>query len=345
MKRRYLLLVLAGLALTGLIYLNRGEITQALRLIRTANWRWLILIPVTLLSSFVAKAGYYQSFLRSLGYKESFWKLLKLTFGVSFVNQVSPAAGVSGATLLSYQLRGKVPAGKVTLIEYGRYILTHLSYVVLLILAMASVYFGASLDKIVIRIVLLLVGVGLVANVGFIWAVATKNKLNAFIYFFQRLIDRVSSWFRKGRTELIGRQRAEAWLEEFHNGQELVLKERRRLAVPFLYALLSNLMEVTTLYVAFASLGLTINPGKVIIGYAVANFAGAISLIPGDVGIYEITMVAAFSGMGITVAAALSATLLYRVLSKLITLSIGSVAYTRLVQELPASQRPKVKLR
>lgn len=70
---------------------------------------------------------------------------------------------------------------------------------------------------------------------------------------------------------------------------------------------------------------------------------GGISLIPGDVGVYEVAMVAAFSSLGIPVAAALSATVLYRILKKLITLSVGFVFYTRLISTMPASKVKEIK--
>jgi len=94
---------------------------------------------------------------------------------------------------------------------------------------------------------------------------------------------------------------------------------------------MGNVMEVTTLFVVFASLGLYINPGAIIISYAVASVVGVISVIPGDVGVFEVAMITALSATGTPVAVGLSATVLYRILNKALFLPVGFYFYTHLI--------------
>lgn len=329
---RHWLIGLAVLALSILIFLNRNDIVSSVRLIQDANWQLLLLIPLIQTTSFFAKANYYRVFLHSFKYHLPFRKLFELTFAVNFINQISPAAGVTGASFFTYQLRPKIPSGKTTLIEYGRYILAHLSYVILIAIAVLLVFLGGDLNGVVLRILLSVVTVGLILNIGFIALMAHKRLATRLVHGAQKLIDRIVMRFRPGKPILIGPERAQRLLDEFHDGYDFVVKERRHLVAPFMYALLSNVMEVTTLTLIFVALGADINVGKIIIAYAVANTAGAVSLIPGDVGVYEVALVATLSGIGLTVPVALSATLLYRVVNKAISLPIGFYCYSRLIK-------------
>ncbi|MBI3984129.1 flippase-like domain-containing protein [Candidatus Microgenomates bacterium] len=344
MSRRYWLVALALLGVGALVYLIRSELAEAFHLLNAVSLSWLLLLPLTQISVYYARTRYYQSFLAGLGYRVGFRKMMQLALAALFVNQVSPTAGVSGTTLLSYGLRShQVPAGQVTLVEYARFILTHTSYVVLLVAAAGWMYFTSNLDQIVMRILLLIVGVGVIVDVIIIVAMTTKKQINSIVRFGQRAIDWVSHWFRRNQGPLIGVTRVNHLLDEFHQSYDAVSRDWRKLVPPLSFTLLANLMEVMTLFIVFLALQVPISPAQVIISYAVANFAGAISLVPGDVGVYEVAMVAALSGTGVPVAVALSATLLYRVINKAMSLSLGFVCYTRFVQTLPVRQQQAIK--
>jgi uncharacterized protein (TIRG00374 family) len=83
----------------------------------------------------------------------------------------------------------------------------------------------------------------------------------------------------------------------------------------------------------FLALGSPVNPGAVIISYAVANATAVVSIVPGDIGVYELTMVTALSSTGVPVALGLSATLLYRVLNKALFLPIGFFYYSQILNQ------------
>jgi uncharacterized protein (TIRG00374 family) len=70
-----------------------------------------------------------------------------------------------------------------------------------------------------------------------------------------------------------------------------------------------------------------VNPGAIIVAYAVASMAGLVAVLPGGVGVYEGLMTAILASAGIPKALALSATLVYRVLTMVIFLPIGFILY------------------
>ena len=99
-------------------------------------------------------------------------------------------------------------------------------------------------------------------------------------------------------------------------------------------------MELTTLYVVFLALGFYVNPGAVIISYAVASAVGVISIVPGDVGVFELAMITALSATGIPIAVGLSATLLYRVLNKALFLPVGFYYYSQIINPRKKHGKP-----
>lgn len=324
------MLIGAGLAALGLlVYFNWADIIKAFRLLTDVKWQILLLIPITQTLSFVGRALYYQSFAKNLGYKIRFKRLLKLAYAVNFVNQISPSVGVTGVTYLSINLRRWLPSGKTTLIEYGRYVISHLAFTPVLILGLGFIYFGGGIDKIIVRIVVLVVGVVLLASLAFLFALTRRRELDKLVYKFQSLINYLARIIRRQDKPLVSDKRVARLLKDFHEGTDLMLKNRQKLKQPFTALVLVNLMEVVTLYVVFLALAHPVNPGSIIISYAMATIAGAISIIPGDFGIYEFAMVATFSSTGVAVAAALSATLIYRVLNKALSLPVGFYFYSR----------------
>ena len=113
----------------------------------------------------------------------------------------------------------------------------------------------------------------------------------------------------------------------FNKDYSLIAKDWRKLKVPFFWSLIMNVSEVGTVYLAYVALGHPVNPGAVILAYAVASFAGLVSILPGGIGIYEALMTATLTGAGVPKALALSATLIYRILTGVVFLPIGFIYY------------------
>jgi uncharacterized membrane protein YbhN (UPF0104 family) len=108
-----------------------------------------------------------------------------------------------------------------------------------------------------------------------------------------------------------------------------------------------NVAELATVYIVFVAHGAWINIGALIISYAVANFAGLVSLFHG-VGVYEFLMTSIMASAGVPAALALSATVIYRVLNMVLFLPVGYYFYrkfltakTQDVDEEAIKRRPR----
>jgi uncharacterized protein (TIRG00374 family) len=101
------------------------------------------------------------------------------------------------------------------------------------------------------------------------------------------------------------------------------------------WALLSVVAELITIYVVYVAFGQWVNVGAVILAYAVANFAGLISILPGGIGIYEALMTAVLAAGGISAAVSLPVTVMYRILSMTVQLIPGYFFYHRTLHAQP----------
>jgi uncharacterized protein (TIRG00374 family) len=109
----------------------------------------------------------------------------------------------------------------------------------------------------------------------------------------------------------------------------VVSKDWGQLKRPLFWALMVNATDVATAYVVYIAFGSLINPGALILAYAVANFAGLVAILPGGVGVYEGLMLAVLATAGINKALALSATVVYRVFNMSLFLPPGYFLYQR----------------
>jgi uncharacterized protein (TIRG00374 family) len=91
--------------------------------------------------------------------------------------------------------------------------------------------------------------------------------------------------------------------------------------------LIANITEILAIYVVYLAFGEAVNIGAVILAYAVANFAGLISVLPGGVGIYEALMTAVMATAGVPAAVSLPVIVMYRVLNTIIQLPPGYYFY------------------
>ena len=80
-------------------------------------------------------------------------------------------------------------------------------------------------------------------------------------------------------------------LSRLHDNYLILKRHHRELRRPLGYGILANLTELATIYIVFVANGYWPNPGAIIIGYAVASFAGIVSVVPGGVGLFEALMV------------------------------------------------------
>ncbi len=317
-------------ALILLIVAVRKQIGQTISDLDQVNlWVLALMIPLQALN-YDAYTRMYRQVFNVLGEKIGYKDMYKVQLELNFVNHIFPSGGVSGFSYFGVRMKDyNIPAGKSTLLQFLRFMLIFISFQALLLVGLLMLAAGGKVNNFVILLSGSLVTLLIVATFGLVFVVGSKVRINSFTTSITRAINRFIHFFRPNNPETISLERVRAMFSEMHENYVLLKNDFGQLKQPLYQAFVANLTEVLTLYVVYIAFGKWINPGSVILAYAVANFAGLISFLPGGVGIFEPLMAAVLVATGVPAGLSISVTVMYRVLSMAIQLTPGYFVYYR----------------
>ncbi len=320
------------LAMVFLVYAVRHDILDTLRQINDVRWWFLILMVPTQGLNFYSYALMYDDLLRFLNSKVKSSTLFKITLELNFVNHVFPSGGVSGFSYFSLRLRPLgVTTGKSTLIQLLRFILIFISFQVLLAFGVLALSFSGSVNNFVLVIAGSLATLLIVGSLLLAYIIGSKQRINIFFTSLTRAINKILGILRPKNPEVINIEKAQKTFNDLHENYLLIRKDFSVLKNPLIHSFFANLTEVVTLYLVFVAFGFWVNPGAVIIAYAVANFAGLVSVLPGGVGIYEALMTAVLASAGVPAGVSFPVVIMYRVLTMIMQLTPGYILYHKAV--------------
>ncbi len=335
-SRRWKLIVniLTILALVGLIYAVRSQIVETITSVGRINyWALFLMIPAQMLSYHSFSRMYLYLF-KMLGDKINYKKMLKVTLELNFVNNVFPSGGVSGFSYFGLRMKSQgVSTGRATLVQMMRFILLFISFQILLFLGLAMLAFEGKASGFLLLVAGSLATFLFIGTLAAAFIVGSKARINGFFNYIAKALNRVIHIVRPKHPETINLARVERGFTELHENYMVFKNNPRVLQMPLLYALLANFAEVMTIYVVYIAFGEFVNPGAIIIAYAVANFAGLVSVLPGGVGIYEALMTGILVSAGVPAGLSISVTIMYRVLSMGLQLPPGYYFYHRALRE------------
>jgi uncharacterized protein (TIRG00374 family) len=329
-------------ALVLIVVLTWDQLVQTFHdLFRVKAWALLLIIPVEYLN-YDAQARLYQGLFRISGVKLGYWQLFKSSLELNFVNSVFPSGGVTGISYFGVRMRGSdITGAKATVVHLLKLVMVFLSFEVLIVLGVFFLAIEGHMNSVILLIAgclttLLVVGTGV-----FAFIIGSKKRIAGFFTWGTRQLNKVLRIVRPGQHETINIERARTLFEDLHENYMLVRKDWRQLKWPFVWGLMANFWEVMAVYVVYVAFGQFVNFGAVIIAYAVANFAGLVSILPGGIGIYEGLMTLTLAAAGIPSRVSLPVTVMYRVLNMAVQLPPGYVLYHRALHAREAS--PGVK--
>jgi putative heme transporter len=331
---RYVLTVATFVALILLVYAARDQILNTLRDLRTVNIAALSTMILWQMLNYHGYGKLYQSLYRILGERIRYRPLVRVALELNFVNNVFPSGGVSGISYFALRMRdAKVSGSKSTVVQFAKFILLFISFQILMAAGLFMLALTGSVNNFTILVAgslftLLLVGT---LVLGFI--IGSKKRINNFFTYITKVINKVIYLFRRKSPEAINIEKARRLFDDLHENYLLLKSDYRALQQPVLYALVCNVAEILTIYAVYVAFGQYVNPGAVILAYAVASFSGVISVLPGGVGIYEATMTAILAAAGVPPGVSIPVTVMYRILNMLIQLPPGYILYHRAIRE------------
>lgn len=329
-------------ALVGLVYALRHQLVDTFKNFAHVHASLLLLlIPIELLN-YHAQAKLTQGLFRVVGNKLPYKFLYRAMVELNFVNHVFPSGGVTGLSYFSLRLRNgeDISGAKASLIHVMKLGLTLLSFELLIVFGLISLAAMGHVSNLAILVAAVLSTLLLVGTVGFAYVVGSKQRINSFFTGATRGLNRIIRVVRPKHPETINISNVRHIFDDFHENYREIRQHYKQLQGPFWWSLLANVTEVGAIYTVYVAFGEPVNIGAVILGYAVANFAGLVSVLPGGVGIYEALMTGVMVTAGVPVALSLPVTVMYRVVNTSIQIPPGYYLYQKTLREDGISAKP-----
>lgn len=329
MKFRTWLSVVTIVLLTLVVIFAWHDIVKAFGYFGQINaWVLLLMIPAQFASYFATSEMIF-SYLRAKGNLRhvNVLQITRMSLELNFVNHVFPSGGAAGIAYFSWLLsRYGVSSGRATMAQIIRYVLTFVSFIVLLVVALAALIIDHNIDRTMLLLSLMLVVLAVGGTALGIYLVSNKRRIDRFADWLTGLVNRVKAKFtQKGKQLDAGVLRA--FFGDIHEDYLGIAREKKILFVPFIWSLIANILDVVLIYIAFWSFGVHVNPAVLFIAFGLSSIASAISVTPGGAGVYEAIMIAFLASAGVAPEIAIAGTLLARVLLMLGTIIFGYVFY------------------
>lgn len=330
MRFKFWLNIVTFVALGLAIFLAWGDVVHAFQKMLTLNiWILLLMVPAQFFAYFaLAKLFFY--FFKAIDVRLSMRQLFAPMLELNFVNHIFPSGGASGFSYLTMRLKPDgVSTAKSTLAQLARFVSTFLAYVALMFLALFVLALQGNVNPLVVLAVSSIAFTILFSTSVLMFVISDKSRIDRFTTRLARWLNKAIHVFRPKHPETISLRRVRTMFIELHEDYLQVRGNLKDMIPVMRWALLTNIGEILLLYIAFVAHGAWVNPGAVLIALVVANTVGLVAILPGGIGLYEPLMTAVLISGGVPGALALSATLVYRVVSLLISLVTGYFLYNR----------------
>ena len=300
----------AVVAVVVVVGTHWGEERALLELLRRISPVWLLAATLLQSCTYVADASTLRGTLAAGGWPRPLRALVGLSLAKLFMDQAVPSGGVSGTLLIMRSLdRRGVPRG----ITLGAVILDllayYVSYVVALViaLAVAAALHGLSPWLLAPAAAFALLALGITS---------------VLLLLVHRGHGALPRWLRE-------RPPLRILLDDVDQMPREPFRNMTLFARCFAFESAIFVCDAATLWVLLYALGEPSPPALVFAAFMLATLARTIGFIPGGLGTFEGASVALLHVMGVSVPAALAATLLFRGLSFWLPMAPGLLVARR----------------
>ena len=311
---RWAIIGIAVVVLAVEVGLVWDQLAKAWTSLYSADWWWVLAAVGAALASMHSFAQIQRTLLKSAGVHLKQWRSEAAFYAGNALSTTMPGGPVLSATFIYRQQRiwGASPVvASWQLVMSGA-----LQVVGLALLGLGGAFLlGASKNPLSLIFTL----GGFVALLLLAQAVATRPEL------IDGIGVRVLSWVNslRGKPADTGLDKWRETLDQL----ESVSLSRRALGVAFSWSLFNWIADVACLLFACFATGGHPSLAGVTVAYAAARAVGAIPLMPGGLLVVEAVLVPGLVSSGMTLASAISAMLIYRLVSWIFIAAIGWVVF------------------
>ncbi len=314
--RRWLPWIVGIASVAAVIFaaMHFSEARDFARLARHANGWWLFAALALQAATYLAQGQVTGCVGRAGKFPLSVKTLYRLSLAKLFVEQAVPSAGVSGTTVVVGALeREGMPRPLISTAVIVDLVSCWSAYALGLLVALVLVLVRHQASRLIVIVsVLFIVGMSVLSGMAITIAGRPAGRL----------------------AQKLKRFKPAAKIVQFVEDADPRLSRSRRLraeAVGWQLAIL--LIDSATMWVLLKAVGAGANPVGVFASYMISAVFRTVESLPGGLGAFEGSSVYTLKLMGVSVAAALSATLLFRGLSFWLPMIPGMILSRRLTRK------------
>ena len=307
---RWVLIATAIIVLAVELALVRDQLAKAWKSLYSANWWWVVAAVVAAMASMHSFAQIQRTLLRSAGVHVRQWRSEAAFYAGNALSTTMPGGPVLSATFIYRQQR---MWGASPVVASWQLVMSGVLQVIGLALIGLGGAFLLGASKNPLSLIFSLGG--FLALVLLAQAVATRPEL------IEGIGARVLSWVNSLRGKPAGTGLAK--FRETLSQLESVQLGRRDLGVAFSWSLFNWIADVGCLLAACYATGGHPSIAGVTVAYAAARAVGSIPLMPGGLLVVEAVLVPGLVSSGMSLASAISAMLIYRLVSWIFIAAIG----------------------
>jgi uncharacterized protein (TIRG00374 family) len=217
----------------------------------------------------------------------------RIALELNLVNHVFPSGGVSGISYTTWRLHKLgVSSAKSTFAQMIRYVAGFVSLMILLIIAVVVLAIDGEVNRYIVAWSFVLVLVVMMLVVALFYMFSSEARMDRVARQIARLIQRVMRAITLGRKpQLVSEQSVVRFFAEMHRDFDELMEDKKLLVRPLIWGAVYALFDIAMFMVAFWSLGESVNPAILLVGYGVAGLASLVAFTPGGAGVYELIMI------------------------------------------------------
>jgi Mg2+-importing ATPase len=286
---------MVGAAVLGVVIataLHVAEEREFARLLERANLWWLWAAALLQAATYAAQAEVFRGAPRAAGIALPSRWLYGLSLSKLFLDQALPSGGVSSTVVVSQALAGRgVPRAAVAACAVINIASYHAAYVALLVVALAITAGLGHGSVLVVLVSVLFVAFAIGVTVAVLTLAGRDTRPPR----------------RLARLPIV------AGVIGFLNDADPSLtRDARLLGGALAWQATIFLLDTATMWVILRSVAAPAPPGAVFASFMISSLFRTMGIVPGGLGTYEATSVLTLKMLGVPVAAALSATLIFR---------------------------------
>lgn len=293
--------------------LHFSEEREFLRIAERAQPWWLVVALVLQIGTYLAQGETWRLVTRAAGSALPLSTAFRLSLAKLFIDQALPSAGISGTVVVARALaQSGVPRAVIMALVVVDSVSYYGAYVLTLAFALLITAVAGNVSPLILVVALFMAGFSIALTTA---AIALSGRRSA-----------APQWL--GRIPLFGR--AISLLGEadptLTRSLPLILKS-------VLYHLATVLLDAATIWVLIRSVGEMASPAGVFTSFIVSTLLRTISIVPGGLGVFDAASVVTLQHAGVSLAASLAATLLFRGMSFWLPMVPG-LYFARAVKEV-----------